>query len=65
MEMHSAFNEQEASIESGDSMGSPWPLLPSRKNCAFRWPQLSLIVDVRANGSDMWKAPDTLLSPEI
>lgn len=52
MEMHSCSSIQEASVESRDVSASPWPLLPHRRDCAFGWLQLHLIVVVRAGGSD-------------
>jgi len=37
IEMHSAFREQKASIESRNIIIFLWPRVSSRNDCAFRW----------------------------
>jgi len=51
IEMHSPFHRLGASIEMCDVIDSLWLLLQSRKNCAFSWLHLSVIVGGRVGGS--------------
>jgi len=51
IEMHSPFHKSGASIEMCDVIDSLRPLLQSRKNCAFSWLHLSVIVDGGVGGS--------------